>query len=1261
MSLRTLGWVVLVVVGSGCGDDDLDEARLGDPGSGPDAGVEAGPRSACDATRIERCQVGRCIVSAPRTTLGEGEVVELVERSGAELGADPLPDSSLCEITLPERFARDGVTVTLTIELATGAPTDGVLFRSAGGEGIRLAASAAAGSSASGLLGQSGLYGVTRAPGPLALAARLVGDPQRSDTPQALLRNVSSTFGRGVTWDGTHTYVASGQRVLMYRGLPTPHSVPELVLGQPSLDVIAPGLSASQLGGVTDIWTDGHKLAIANDHRVLLWREKPTSSFAPADVVIGQRDFVSAVANAGGISASSMQQPWGLDSDGTRLLVAELRNGRVLSWDHWPDRNGEPATGIIGAPTFTEIAPTVPIYQARGVALDGPGAWVASYFTASFRVANALAVNPAPSFLPLTAAVHVAASTVGFGSSVAVLPEGRLALSDGRFSRVDFWRTKPTAAQPVDFALGQVELERVAAQPPSASSFSSSFGPEYLRSAPPYLFVGDTHRVLVYERAPRYFFEPADRVIGQAGFSTSERGLDTRFVSERALGLPTSVATSAQGMLVADRGNNRVLFYPPSALGTEDPAASVVLGQPDATSVVPNVDQISPSASTLSGPTTALFAGSRVVVADTENHRVLVWNTLPQAAGAPADLVLGQASMTGRKPNRDRGDLDEDGHSDASLDGMFYPTGLASDGTRLFVSDRAQHRILVWDTFPTQSGQQADRELGQSTGSGVLPNRGQGSFATVADGLFLPTALVLDGTSLFVADTENNRVLRWDDVNAAPTLGRVYGQVDGSSVANANVGAGGSVISGLAQAPATAPGSVLRPVGLAVAGGRVFVSERDSNRVHVFERDTGAEVSVLGHATLGSGAENDGGVGARSLASPAGLATDATTLWIADSANHRVVGVPLAEAATTNAAATRRIGQASWSQNGYSRSLPVSAGGSPRPSAVALTPESLYVAETSYNRVLVYDRGQLGAGLLQRIYGQPDATSIRANGGGAASAGSLAGPRGVFVGETMVFVADTENSRVLVFDRGSASRDAIRVIGQADFTQALANRGGGPDAATLSRPEGVSFDGTRLYVADTGNHRVLVWNTLPTVDGAPADAVLGQIDAAAVLGNQGGTAASAATLSSPTAVLASGDGIFVADTQNNRVLRFAAPFTTGQAAAQVLGQASATERVPASSVDDLTHDSGPVSLATDGVNLYVAERDARRILVFRPTDGGAAAVSRIAGTEAPGGGFVSPLGLALERTPLFTSRLVVADGDQSRVLVLDSVSRLREP
>ena len=70
--------------------------------------------------------------------------------------------------------------------------------------------------------------------------------------------------------------------------------------------------------------------------------------------------------------------------------------------------------------------------------------------------------------------------------------------------------------------------------------------------------------------------------------------------------------------------------------------ASLVLGQPNfATTTNPYTTQ-----SGFRNPTMVASDGKILVVADTDNNRVLIWNTIPTTIDQPADIVLGQTNFT---------------------------------------------------------------------------------------------------------------------------------------------------------------------------------------------------------------------------------------------------------------------------------------------------------------------------------------------------------------------------------------------------------------------------------------------------------------------------------------------------------------------------------------------------------------------------------------------------------------------------------------
>ena len=125
-------------------------------------------------------------------------------------------------------------------------------------------------------------------------------------------------------------------------------------------------------------------------------------------------------------------------------------------------------------------------------------------------------------------------------------------------------------------------------------------------------------------------------------------------------------------------------------------------------------------------------------------------------------------------------------------------------------------------------------------------------------------------------------------------------------------------------------------------------------------------------------------------------------------------------------------------------------------------------------------------------------------------------------------------------------------LGQPDLVTSTQNTGGVSAHSMLGRAMPHS-DGTHLFIADTGNNRVLVWNTMPAMNGKDADIALGQPNRNSNSANNGGI--SAASLAQPYAAYVSGAKLIVSDTSNNRVLIWnAIPTTDGKTADVVLGQ-----------------------------------------------------------------------------------------------------------
>ena len=122
--------------------------------------------------------------------------------------------------------------------------------------------------------------------------------------------------------------------------------------------------------------------------------------------------------------------------------------------------------------------------------------------------------------------------------------------------------------------------------------------------------------------------------------------------------------------------------------------------------------------------------------------------------------------------------------------------------------------------------------------------------------------------------------------------------------------------------------------------------------------------------------------------------------------------------------------------------------------------------------------------LGQTSGGSPTFTTNNTDNGTTTNAAGYHYPDGIALDPVnhWLFVEDDENSRVLEYNLDSNNHlthyTADHVLGQQNFAANQVNQGGAASSTTMNFPFGIAYNSaqSRLFVGDTGNSRVLIFN-----------------------------------------------------------------------------------------------------------------------------------------------------------------------------------------
>jgi uncharacterized protein (TIGR03437 family) len=658
---------------------------------------------------------------------------------------------------------------------------------------------------------------------------------------------------------------------------------------------------------------------------------------------------------------------------------------------------------------------------------------------------------------------------------------------------------------------------------------------------PPILYVADTynHRVLAFKNpntftpcginAPTCGF--ASLVIGQADFYSTLQGGPGRPGPNSGFAYPTSVAVDKSGNLyVLDSGNNRILRFPAPFNQTVSPLTTdLVIGQKVVSAgTSPNQNNPVPDPTTLSfgaGVPSALAIDptnpGNLWVSDYNNNRVLRYpaaNLAPHTVLPQADLVLGQFVF-----NTTAFPTVTNVQNQLNKGGLQNPAGMVFDGNgNLYVADN-YGRILYF-TGPFQvNGQSASRVLGYCEAN-ITPETATSCSATNGYALVNPSnnqgaaGLFTDGQHLFVADAGNHRIVEYDvpaNWPAGPNPAVSPQVVQDSPPFFAVIGQP-NMTSGKANQslPEPTAGTFSSPIGGAFNGTDMWVVDNGNHRVLGFQVQGGsysAATRLIGQLdypyfqpNLIEGRElflTTGNIAGGDVAID--HSSNPPHLYIADTFNNRILGFMNALTVKPGVRADIVIGQSALSgQAGtqFYRALVNNPLNDPQrqtqtglnlPSGVIVDANgNLWVADSGNSRVLRFQTPfAQPPGSQQQptlVLGQQDFVSQNID----ANASFMSFPYGLALfSNGSLAVSDPGFNRILIFKKPSASdfQSAVPadiVLGQTSFLNIQPSNGTGG----LNVPRHMGVDSSdRLYVADSGNNRMVVFNNpLTSVNGTPS-------------------------------------------------------------------------------------------------------------------------------------------------------------------------------
>lgn len=243
------------------------------------------------------------------------------------------------------------------------------------------------------------------------------------------------------------------------------------------------------------------------------------------------------------------------------------------------------------------------------------------------------------------------------------------------------------------------------------------------------------------------------------------------------------------------------------------------------------------------------------------------------------------------------------------------------------------------------------------------------------------------------------------------------------------------------------------PGKIALSSKEIAVSDSNHNRILIVNKLTGAAMSVGGK----EGGFLDGDFKSARFSKPQGVYWSGNKIYVADTGNHAIREIDLDLSKVITLAGTGRQGKTFEKfYSGEGRFTELNS-----PWDLAVSNNYLYIAMAGTHQIWRYDlvNGKIGP------FSGDGHENIK---DGDLREAEFAQPSGIAFSNNHLYIADSESSSIRSIYLNE--RYVSTLIGKGLFS--FGNEDGKLSEAKLQHPIGISSSGTILYVADTYNHSV---------------------------------------------------------------------------------------------------------------------------------------------------------------------------------------------